>query len=62
MFPTLSRPLWSAEEGASISIIPVERTAYSAGFVVVRGSVPVGRRSPGAFGFHGKKKVGMRLT
>jgi hypothetical protein len=29
---------------------PVERTAHSAGFVVVRGSMPVGRRSPGAFG------------
>jgi hypothetical protein len=28
--------------------IPVEWTAHSAGFVVKRFSVPVGRRSPGA--------------
>jgi hypothetical protein len=27
---------------------PVERTAYSAGSVFVRGAVPVGRRSPAA--------------
>src|SRR5207253_6191962 len=39
-----------AGEGASISINPLERTAHSAGFVPVRGSVAVGRRSPGAFG------------
>jgi len=29
---------------------PVERTAHSVGSVFIRGSVPVGRRSPGAFG------------
>jgi hypothetical protein len=29
---------------------PVERTAHSAGSVLMRGSVPVGRRSPGALG------------
>jgi hypothetical protein len=27
---------------------PVERTAHSAGLVLMHGSVPVGRRSPGA--------------
>jgi hypothetical protein len=30
---------------------PVERTAHSAGSVFAPSSVPVGRRSPGAFGF-----------
>jgi len=30
---------------------PVERTAHSAGSVLMRGSVPVGRRSPGALGY-----------
>jgi len=29
---------------------PVERTAHSVGSVARRGFVPVGRRSPGAFG------------
>jgi hypothetical protein len=29
---------------------PVERTAHSAGSVPIPRSVPVGRRSPGAFG------------
>jgi hypothetical protein len=29
---------------------PLELTAHSAGFLAVPGSVPVGRRSPGAFG------------
>jgi hypothetical protein len=32
----------------SASNHPVERTAHSAGSVLRRGSVPVGRRSPGA--------------
>jgi hypothetical protein len=32
---------------------PVERTAHSVGSVLIRGSVPVGRRSPGAFGARG---------
>ena len=30
---------------------PAERTAHRAGSVLMRGSVSVGRRSPGAFGF-----------
>jgi hypothetical protein len=40
----------------------LEATAHSAGFLSRCVSVPVGRRSPEAFGFHGKTKVGMRLT
>jgi hypothetical protein len=33
---------------------PVERTAHSAGSVPMRGSVPVGRRSPAALGAYGR--------
>jgi hypothetical protein len=37
---------------------PVERTAHSVGAVLMRGFVPVGRRSPGALGFVRKAAVG----
>lgn len=33
---------WQAEEGASIRINPVERSAHSAGFVVMRGIITCG--------------------
>jgi hypothetical protein len=36
------------KEEAFIIINPVERTAHSVGSVFIRGSVPMGRRSPGA--------------
>src|SRR5262249_52083677 len=35
---------------------PVERTAHSAGSVLMRGSVPVGRRSPGALGVESTRR------
>ena len=41
----------------------VERTGHTTGFFPMRGCRwRVARRSPRAFGFHGKKQVGMRLT
>jgi hypothetical protein len=36
---------------------PVERTAHSAGSVPMRGSVPVGRRSPAALGAYGRQDL-----
>jgi hypothetical protein len=42
---------------------PLELTAHSAGFVGYSWRFfPVGRSSVGAFGFHGKRKVSIRLT
>jgi hypothetical protein len=39
----------------------VERTGHTTGFFPMRGCRwRVARRSPRAFGFHGKKQVGMR--
>jgi hypothetical protein len=48
--PTPAVPRRSAEEGASVSINPLERTAHSAGFWSFPTLVVVGRSSPRPLG------------
>jgi hypothetical protein len=46
--PIPAVPPWSAEEGASIRINPVERTAHSVGFLVLLGVVACGPQLTGS--------------
>jgi hypothetical protein len=57
LFPIPSIPGWYAEEGASISINPVERMGDSVGFFPFVSVSPVTRRSPAAFGLIGDRVI-----